>query len=109
VLGVRARAFFGPHAGLEDADMWDLRLWPDPLPATAADAIAMLESSYAHWCDGVRALDAAAVERPLGPKGAWFADDPMAALVLHLNREVMAHGAEICLLRDLYRAKAFAR
>jgi len=28
----------------------------------------------------------------------------MAALVLHLNREVMAHGAEICLLRDLYRA-----
>jgi hypothetical protein len=30
----------------------------------------------------------------------------MAALVMHLNRETMAHGAEICLLRDLYRARA---
>jgi hypothetical protein len=106
VLGVRARAFFGPHEGLEDADMWDLRLWPDPLPATAADAIAMVESSYAHWRDNVRALDAAAIERPLGPKGAWFADDSMAALVHHHSREVKAHRAEICLLRDLYRAKS---
>ncbi len=29
----------------------------------------------------------------------------MAALALHLNREVIAHGAELCLLRDLYRAQ----
>jgi len=27
----------------------------------------------------------------------------MAALVLHINRETIHHGAEICLLRDLYR------
>jgi hypothetical protein len=27
----------------------------------------------------------------------------MAALVLHINREVLHHGAEIALLRDLYR------
>jgi hypothetical protein len=105
VLGIRARAFFGPHEGLEDADMWDRRLWPDPLPATANDAIAMLDRSYGHWREGVRALNAEAIERPLGPKGSWFAEESMAALVLHLNREVMAHGAEICLLRDLYRAK----
>jgi hypothetical protein len=26
----------------------------------------------------------------------------MAALVLHINREVIHHGAEIALLRDLY-------
>ncbi|WP_205325014.1 DinB family protein [Glycomyces sp. YM15] len=107
VLGVRTRAFFGPNEGLEDAEMWDLRLWPDTLPATAADALAMLEQSYAHWREGVRSLDAEAIEEPLGPQGGWFAESPMAALVLHLNREVMAHGAEICLLRDLYRAKGF--
>ncbi len=105
VLGIRARAFFGPHEGLEDADMWDRRLWPDPLPATAADAVAMLERSYAHWREGVAALDAEAIATPLGPKGAWFAEDSMGALVLHLNRELMAHGAEICLLRDLFRAE----
>lgn len=107
VLGIRARAFFGPHEGLEDAPMWDRRLWPDPLPATADDAIAVLEQTYAHWRGSVAALDAEAIERPLGPKGSWFAESSMAALVLHLNREVMAHGAEICLLRDLYRAKGF--
>jgi hypothetical protein len=28
----------------------------------------------------------------------------MAELVAHINREVMHHGAEIALLRDLYRA-----
>jgi hypothetical protein len=28
----------------------------------------------------------------------------MAGLIVHINREVMHHGGEICLLRDLYRA-----
>ena len=27
----------------------------------------------------------------------------MAALVLHINREVIHHGAEVALLRDLYQ------
>jgi hypothetical protein len=29
----------------------------------------------------------------------------MAALVLHIHREAIHHGAEIALLRDLYRAR----
>ena len=29
----------------------------------------------------------------------------MAGLVLHINREAIHHGAEIALLRDLYRDK----
>ena len=33
------------------------------------------------------------------------AELPLAALVLHINREVIHHGAEIALLRDLYRAR----
>jgi hypothetical protein len=28
----------------------------------------------------------------------------MAALIVHINREVMHHGGEIGVLRDLYRA-----
>lgn len=28
---------------------------------------------------------------------------------MHINREVIAHGAEICLLRDLYRAQRDAQ
>ncbi|MQM27576.1 DinB family protein [Glycomyces albidus] len=105
VLGIRARAYFGPHEGLEDAGMFDRRLWPEPLPATAGEAIATLERSYRHWHGAVAALSDEAFEAPLGPKGGPFAKDSMGALLLHLNRETMAHGAEICLLRDLYRAR----
>jgi hypothetical protein len=104
VLGIRARAFFGPHEGLEDAGMFDRRLWPDPLPATADGAVAMLDAAYGHWRGAIAALTDAEFEAPLGPKGEPYDRDSMGALVLHLNREVMAHGAEICLLRDFYRA-----
>ena len=37
------------------------------------------------------------------------ADSSVTQLVLHINCEVMAHGAEICLLRDLYRAEQSQR
>ena len=42
---------------------------------------------------------------PVGPAEGPFAEHPYAALVLHINREVIHHGAEILLLRDLYRAQ----
>ena len=31
-----------------------------------------------------------------------YAEHPTAALVLHINREAIHHGAEVALLRDLY-------
>jgi hypothetical protein len=43
------------------------------------------------------------LHRPCGPAEGEWADSPMAALVLHTNRELVHHGAEIALLRDLYR------
>ena len=39
---------------------------------------------------------------PVRPGQGPFAEYPMASLVLHINREVIHHGAEISLLRDLY-------
>jgi hypothetical protein len=50
----------------------------------------------------VRGLDADGLARPCGPAEGPFAEYPMASLVLHINREVIHHGAEISLLRDLY-------
>ncbi|HET8641191.1 MAG TPA: DinB family protein [Pseudonocardiaceae bacterium] len=111
-LGNRAEAFFGTGsaggAGLAGSaggavTMFDKRFVPRPLPGTAQEAIAYLERAYAAWHDGVAALGEDGLARPLGPRGAGFADEPMAALVLHLNREVMHHGGEIGVLRDLYR------
>lgn len=85
--------------------MYDERWWPEALPSTADEALAFLDKAYTLWRDGVRGLDDDALLLPLGPKGDHHADQSMGALVLHVNREVMAHGAEVSLLRDLHRAQ----
>jgi hypothetical protein len=59
-------------------------------------------AGYAAWIKGVRALGATGRSPPCGPAEGPYADLTMAALVLHIHREVIHHGAEICLLRDLY-------
>lgn len=70
--------------------------------ATATEALAQLEAEYATWRDGVLALGEKGLSGPCGPAEGPFAEAPMAALVLHINREVIHHLAEVCLLRDLY-------
>jgi DinB superfamily len=72
---------------------------------SAAGALSQLDHGYAAWVKGVRSLDADALARPCGPAEGPFADASMASLVLHINREVIHHGAEIALLRDLYLRK----
>lgn len=108
IFGTRACALFGPTDAPDDANMYDRRHWPEPLPGTADDALTFLHKTYTAWHDGVAGLTDEDLRRPIGPKGVAYAEDSMAALVLHINREVMAHGAEICLLRDLYRAYRLA-
>lgn len=70
-------------------------------PETAGEALSQLDAQYAHWIGGVRELTPAQLATPVGDREP-FPDLPMAALVLHINREVIHHGAEIALLRDLY-------
>ena len=94
VLGFRASSHFGDGS---------LRLETMRWPGSAAEALALLESSYAAWKSGVDALDEDALARPVGPAEGPFAEYPMASLILHINREVIHHGAEVALLRDLYR------
>jgi len=72
-------------------------------PGDAATALAQLDATYAAWTAGVRGLSQADLRRAVGPAEGPWADHPMAELVLHINREVLHHGAEIALLRDLYR------
>jgi hypothetical protein len=93
VLGMRnASHFGGPHVDYESFGY----------AGTAAGALRQLDDEYQWWTDGVRGLDAHGLARPCGPAEGPFADYPMASLVLHINREVIHHGAEIALLRDLY-------
>jgi hypothetical protein len=100
----RASTFFGDGSVPDDADMSDPRHVPADLPGGADEAVAFLEQSYQRWHEGIAALDDEAMLQPLGPKGGFYAEDSMAQLVAHISREAMHHGAEIALLRDLYRA-----
>ncbi|MCZ7437328.1 DinB family protein [Micromonospora sp. WMMC241] len=74
-----------------------------PYAPTAAGALAQLDIEFAAWQAGVESLGDSGLARPAGPAEGPFADVPMATLVLHINREVIHHLAEVCLLRDLYR------
>jgi hypothetical protein len=69
----------------------------------AATALAQLDDAYAAWLAGVRGLGPDGLARACGPAEGPWAQAPMAELVLHINREMLHHGAEIALLRDLYR------
>ena len=71
----------------------------------AAEALRQLDQQHAAWIKGVRSLGASGLAHPVGPAEGPFAEASMATLVLHINREVIHHGAEIALLRDLYRWK----
>lgn len=93
VLGMRVAAHFGGPA----VDYQSFAY-----AGTAAEALGQLDEAYAAWIDGVRGLGEAGLARPCGPAEGMFAEYPLAALVLHINREVIHHGAEIALLRDLY-------
>ena len=73
--------------------------------ATATEALAQLDDVYATWIKAARGLGPGGLIRPCGPAEGPYADSSLAQLVLHINREALHHGAEIALLRDLYRAK----
>jgi hypothetical protein len=74
-----------------------------PYAGTADDALRQLDHSHDMWVEGVRSLGIDGLALPQGQtQPPEFADAPMARLILYTNLEVIHHGAEICLLRDLY-------
>ncbi|MFZ0216645.1 MAG: DinB family protein [Candidatus Dormiibacterota bacterium] len=96
VFGMRVASHFGgPPMTYQDV----------VYPERADEALRQLDEVHARWAGGVRSLDAAGLAAPAGPTEA-FPDASMAALVLHINREAIHHGAEISLLRDLYRRRS---
>jgi hypothetical protein len=97
VLGARNHSHFGgPPAEYETFDY----------AGTAEQALAQLDDGYSRWVEGVRGLAPERLWAPVGEAEGPFAEHPMIELVLHIHREVIHHGAEIALLRDLYAHRA---
>jgi hypothetical protein len=93
VLGMRVASHFGGPPVDYNSHAY---------PGDAPTALAQLDAAYALWIAGVRGLGADGLARPCGPAEGPWAEASMAELVLHINREMLHHGAEIALLRDLY-------
>jgi DinB family protein len=93
VLAMRNHSHFdGPPA--------DYQSWP--YATDAATALRQLDEAYEKWIAGVRNLDDDGLNRPCGSAEGPYAEYPFLALVLHINREMIHHGAEIACIRDLY-------
>ncbi|AHI01826.1 DinB family protein [Kutzneria viridogrisea] len=94
VMGIRANQHFGDGALTIEGIRW---------PGRAKDAVDFVEQAYRDWTSGVAALDEAGLARRSGYYEGPFSDQPLATLVLHVNREVVHHAAGIAQLRELYR------
>jgi hypothetical protein len=73
---------------LTDADEWRSNL------AVAID----------WWSSLVESLDDDHLSQPIGAVGGPYGDGPRAGFVIHLKNEAVHHGAEVGVLRDLWRA-----
>ncbi|WP_242494989.1 DinB family protein [Nocardioides zhouii] len=91
--------FGGPRV---DPDTYDT--------GSAATTLARLDEEYAAWVAGVRGLGEAGLAEPQGDRSPpAFADAPVARVVLYTSVELIHHGAEVCLLRDLWVGSAELR
>ena len=92
-LGGFANWMFGDGA-LTAADL--------SVPGEASEVPGFCAENYTVWRDGIGAIGEDRWWEPLGPKWGPYADSNSVDLVLHVLDEVVHHGAEVGLLRDLY-------
>lgn len=93
ILGMRIAGHFdGPPMDYPSYDY----------PGTADAALKTLDELYGTWIERVRGLTPEDLAAPAGPAEGPYAEHSMGELVLHINREMIHHLAEIALLRDLY-------
>jgi hypothetical protein len=78
----------------------------EEIPGTAREVNAFLEANYGAWRDALSSLDEAGWNAPLGPSWGEYEDDNTFDLALHVLDEVVHHGAEVGLMRDLYLQRA---
>jgi hypothetical protein len=85
--------------------------WPLPVAGRewfgdVEPALAAADAAFAAFTERVDALGEHGIWGRLGPAWGTFADETWAALVVHAQDELSHHGAEIALLRDLYRRQS---
>lgn len=77
----------------------------DEVPGTAEEAVAAVVEQGRRFSEGMERLDLDAWVAPIGEQFGEHASASTGSLVLHVVDELCHHGAEVALLRDLYRAR----
>ncbi len=73
---------------------------------TAAVGLAFVDWCYAAWHDGIVSRPEEFIDaKSDGPPRTADGHYPFADVIQHVNAEVLSHGAEMCLLRDLCQAR----
>jgi hypothetical protein len=74
-------------------------------PGTAAEALDMLDRAHEVWRRYLTTVTEESLGEPLGPNAGEYAGNPRAGFVFHMLDEFIHHGAELGVLRDLYRSQ----
>ena len=74
-------------------------------PGTAGEALTRLDALHDEWVSGVRSWSDDDLQLTVGALEPGFEAESRATLVLHIHRELIHHGAEVALLRDLWAAR----
>ncbi len=73
-------------------------------PATAAAALTAIAEAHACWRDILTGTTEDSLAEPIGPLAGHYANSTRRSFVLHVVDELIHHGAEAALLRDLHAA-----
>jgi uncharacterized damage-inducible protein DinB len=76
----------------------------DGAPDTAEQALATVEAAYASWRALLEASTEETLAAPIGKAAGRYGTATRRSFVLHVLDELIHHGAEVALLRDLYSA-----
>jgi hypothetical protein len=71
---------------------------------TAEEWRSNLAAAVDWWSSLVERLDDDHLWQPIGAVGGFYGEAPRAGFVIHLKNEAVHHGAEVGVLRDLWRA-----
>ncbi len=83
---------------------WAENVLADGYPGTAERAIALLRRAHELWRGYIEAAAEEELWKKSGPIAGIYAEHTRVAFVLHIIDELIHHGAEVGVLRDLYRA-----
>jgi len=95
-VGGFARMRFGDGTPLSAAEL--------DVPPHAAQVRGFLTEHYMTWMQGLRGLPETAWHEPIGAAFGPYATSDTSDLALHVLDEVVHHGAEVGVLRDLWAA-----